>query len=418
MGMGRRPVARPMSGMSGMSGTGRHHQQQPALQPAPTRGADPSPADLSQTPSRSRMPTYADFAYSDTSSFQGGSLQPDELAPYSPDFSRQTQSQSLREQHRQQQQQQQQQQVQQTFTPYGPDMVYNLNAPGQAAAGQAPYEVVPQYPGRQSAAIEALSSPFAVPQYFPPPELPGSGGVPGVVSPYLTPQMPSAAYNQPGPVGRSSAQQPFPGSMADFKPVSAARLEQSPLQQQQVAAGASAGPESINLSEAYGQFQQALRGTFEHTRAGRLVEAGRSTLEISEWLVTNARELGIQALSITSSRETNDAMTGILRDDQLLYADRLQLWNDFNICWLSLCQKQKDLTADLLLGHGHGHGHLLPHMSLLSADMMEDMGRELISLCDKIEQHGLVDYQMGIWEEEILSGMSCRSPYGSGYANW
>lgn len=35
---------------------------------------------------------------------------------------------------------------------------------------------------------------------------------------------------------------------------------------------------------------------------------------------------------------------------------------------------------------------------------MEDMGEELIRLCDKLEPHGLVDYQMGIWEEEILSG--------------
>lgn len=25
-------------------------------------------------------------------------------------------------------------------------------------------------------------------------------------------------------------------------------------------------------------------------------------------------------------------------------------------------------------------------------------------MCDKMEQHGLVDYQMGIWEEEILCG--------------
>lgn len=33
------------------------------------------------------------------------------------------------------------------------------------------------------------------------------------------------------------------------------------------------------------------------------------------------------------------------------------------------------------------------------------MGKELIQLCDQLEQYGLVDYQMGIWEEEILSGM-------------
>jgi hypothetical protein len=43
-------------------------------------------------------------------------------------------------------------------------------------------------------------------------------------------------------------------------------------------------------------------------------------------------------------------------------------------------------------------------ISLIQRDRMETMGKELIQLCDQLEQHGLVDYQMGIWEEEILSG--------------
>lgn len=42
--------------------------------------------------------------------------------------------------------------------------------------------------------------------------------------------------------------------------------------------------------------------------------------------------------------------------------------------------------------------------SLLSRDSMEAMGTSLIRLCDQLQQHGLVDYQMGIWEQEILSG--------------
>lgn len=39
---------------------------------------------------------------------------------------------------------------------------------------------------------------------------------------------------------------------------------------------------------------------------------------------------------------------------------------------------------------------------------MEAMGKALIQLCDQLEQHGLVDYQMGIWEEEILCGKFTR----------
>jgi hypothetical protein len=45
------------------------------------------------------------------------------------------------------------------------------------------------------------------------------------------------------------------------------------------------------------------------------------------------------------------------------------------------------------------------HISLLRRDRLEAMGKDLIQLCDQLEQHGLVDYQMGIWEEEILSGI-------------
>lgn len=82
-----------------------------------------------------------------------------------------------------------------------------------------------------------------------------------------------------------------------------------------------------------------------------------------------------------------------------MYPRHLQLWNDFNLCWLALCQKQKDLTQDVV-----ATGHQPSQTSLLSRDRMEAMGKELIQLCDQLEQHGLVDYQMGIWEEEILSG--------------
>lgn len=90
---------------------------------------------------------------------------------------------------------------------------------------------------------------------------------------------------------------------------------------------------------------------------------------------------------------------GILRDDHLLYQDRIQLWNDFNLCWLAVCQKQKDLTQDYV-----ATGHQSIQASLLSRERMQSMGKDLIQLCDQLEHHGLVDYQMGIWEEEILCG--------------
>lgn len=88
-----------------------------------------------------------------------------------------------------------------------------------------------------------------------------------------------------------------------------------------------------------------------------------------------------------------------MRDDQLPHSDRLQLWNDFNICWLAICQRQKDLTQDLFRTEQRPS-----NATLLDANALENLGDELTRLCDQLEQHGLVDYQMGIWEEEILSG--------------
>lgn len=47
---------------------------------------------------------------------------------------------------------------------------------------------------------------------------------------------------------------------------------------------------------------------------------------------------------------------------------------------------------------------LPPPQTILQEDFLNRMGRELIRLCDGMERHGLVDYQMGVWEEEIISG--------------
>lgn len=46
----------------------------------------------------------------------------------------------------------------------------------------------------------------------------------------------------------------------------------------------------------------------------------------------------------------------------------------------------------------------MPGISLqqpLSLRTVKRMGDELIRLCDGIERHGLVDYQLGVWEDEI-----------------
>jgi hypothetical protein len=40
--------------------------------------------------------------------------------------------------------------------------------------------------------------------------------------------------------------------------------------------------------------------------------------------------------------------------------------------------------------------------SIMSAQSLDQLSRELVRLCDSVERHGLVDYQMGVAEEEIM----------------
>ncbi|GLI79266.1 hypothetical protein PoHVEF18_007596 [Penicillium ochrochloron] len=348
-----------------------------------TRG---DPTGISQAPDRATM-SY-DYGYTGNS-FPGGSLQPNDVQALGTDYTRprhaphhaslgqpsQDSVQAHLAQHPDSTQQQQSRRRAPAETtplvPYESAMLYGFNQQGSA---HGPFDVVPQYSTRQSAAIEALSNQMAIPQYFA--EEPTGSGVPGL-SPYLN----ALAYNQPGSMARPNNAHPFPTTMADFTPIGTGSSAQ-PVQpeQQQVGPSQQSETDPFSLEQAYAQYQQALRSTFDQTRAGRLVEASGSLLEISEWLVTNARDLGI------------------LRDDDERRSERLQLWNDFNICWLAICQKQKALTQDVV-----ATGHQPPQTSLLSRDRMQAMGKELIQLCDQLEQHGLVDYQMGIWEEEILS---------------
>lgn len=43
--------------------------------------------------------------------------------------------------------------------------------------------------------------------------------------------------------------------------------------------------------------------------------------------------------------------------------------------------------------------------TLMSQDFINKMAKDLIRMCDSIEKHGLVDYQYGVAEEQIVLGM-------------
>ena len=80
-----------------------------------------------------------------------------------------------------------------------------------------------------------------------------------------------------------------------------------------------------------------------------------------------------------------------------MHAQRLALWDNFNNCWLALLQRHLDLTREVL-----AERPLAPHQSLLSTETLESMGNQLVGHCDNLGRVGLVDYQMGVAEEEII----------------
>lgn len=272
--MGRRAVSRQPNG-----GATDRFRQTGAL-PSAARG---DATMLSQATGSVQMPSsYVDYGYTDTS-FPGGT----QLQPYPQD----------------QNSQQQQQQQQPTFSDYEQEVVYSIQQQGPPHDS---FSIVSQYPARQPAAtIEALSSQFAVPQYFPAGE-PTETGVGGLLSPYLNTRFPPATCPPPGPAGHASASaQLFSATMADLtNPLGAAagQQQQPPPQQPQQTQQAQAQPQQsaanpataiAHLEDAYSQYQRAIRVTLDHSRAGSLVEAGQSILEISEWILTNAEQLGM-----------------------------------------------------------------------------------------------------------------------------
>lgn len=215
-------------------------------------------------------------AYSDDSSHQFGSLQSSPMGGYQSDYSPQTG-------HRQQQ----------SFPPYTSTMMYSLPQSPSVAAHS--YNTIQSYPThRQNAAIEVLSSQFGIPPYY---VSEPHGSSSNVGTPHQQPQ--SQYYSQ------SSSPQRLPQTYTS----SIHELTQQPPISSTISSTTehtenSQQSQGRAFEEDYSRYQTALRGTFQHMRDGRLLEAGNSLLELSTWLLTNAVDLGKLHQNIKSLRKT------------------------------------------------------------------------------------------------------------------
>lgn len=81
-----------------------------------------------------------------------------------------------------------------------------------------------------------------------------------------------------------------------------------------------------------------------------------------------------------------------------MHDDRIRLWDEFNRAWLATLQRQNDLTQEMIRSGQALH----EPQSIIGTQGLEQLARELVRLCDDVEKHGLVDYQMGVAEEDIM----------------
>lgn len=172
------------------------------------------------------------------------------------------------------------------FPQYTTQMGYNVS---QQPQPRSPYDAMPQYQSRQSAAIEILSNQFGAPQYFHGAESIGVSAQTSPAQEYASSQFqPTLPYQAPG-LGRPSVPEAYPTGLAEYAESGAQ------------GAAEQAEPQSSSQDDEYNErFSAALRQVFQDTSKGRLVEAAQSLLHISEWLLVHAQGLGTtSAVAVT-----------------------------------------------------------------------------------------------------------------------
>lgn len=250
-------------------------------------------------------------------------------------------------------------------------MMYNVPQPST----QTPVYDAQQFGQRQQAAMQMMA--------------------PDVTSAYFNPEAGSAAASMQHPSQASSAsagvyQQGQPINYAGGMPSTNAMQHTSGTADPAMGEGQDYA--ASGLQEKWLNYQRQLGTVFEDVSSISLERAAETLLNVSSWLLTQVAELGLN------------------QDDARLHAERIKLWNDFNNAWLALCYKQREIMSS--------SQQLSRSQRILSQETIKKLGDELIRLCDGIESHGLVDYQYGVLEDQIVGTLEeCLDLYESPESN-
>jgi hypothetical protein len=338
-----------------------------------------APAPPAATSSGSRAsPSGYGYAYGEGSQF-ASSIQPSSVAYGTQDYGAAHQQSPQR--------------AAQQYSPYGQNIMYGVPGAQGSASGSSQYEPVEQYQQNRDSAIQVLSTGFGVAQtpYYE--SGPTSAPAAALASQTVPSQYPALGYTAPhASVGRETLAPAYTtAGMTD--------PHQATAQPGYSQGSYSEQPNPGNEFDVfYNRYQTELKRTFEHVRDGLLSEAAQQLFMLSDWVLHYAETLGKSSKQCISGRAA-ELTTGLVRDDENHYAQRLVLWEEFNTCWLATLQKQKAFTQEMISTGQRPQ----PPKTLIEYDFLEKMGTQLVKHCDNMEKHGLVDYQMGVWEEEIVA---------------
>lgn len=88
-------------------------------------------------------------------------------------------------------------------------------------------------------------------------------------------------------------------------------------------------------------------------------------------------------------------LLGLHHDDEEDNQSRILTWRELNHAWEALGQKQKSITETAIRTRQQPQ-------DFLTSNSIHNLIEKLTQLCDQVEKFGLVDYEMGIWEEQIV----------------
>lgn len=166
----------------------------------------------------------------------------------------------------------------QQYSSYPSQGMYNVSPQLQQPS---PYDPVPNLQSRPAAGIEVLASQLGVPQYYNTGETTSAPVLASMTHQYSPTQFQQPLQYQPQvPLPQSTLPSSYNSSITEFhRPNTPEAIEP---------------PEEVPsaMEHAHGEYLRAVKSTFENTRAGKLVEAGHSLLDLSGWLIQNASQLG------------------------------------------------------------------------------------------------------------------------------